>query len=538
MNLQPSPFWMLDPLPIGALVVDSALQVLAWNRRLEDWTGIPSSQIVGTDLTERFPHFGEHHYSARLRQVFVSRSSVLFSAQLHPGLFAPAGGGRERIQHTTVVPLHSPTTGETLALFAVQDVTEPVERERELRQARRAVERAALEKERFLASMSHDLRTPMTAILGYAELLLEDGDITSAPEKRLRAIQVIRRNGRHLLDLINDILDLSKIEAGGMRLERLDVSPFEVVADVHSLMMVQAEAKGIELRIELDGALPRSIRTDPTRLRQILTNLVGNSVKFTERGHVTVHLGFDRGSSELRFCVVDTGVGIAPEKLPLLFQPYRQADRTTTRRFGGTGLGLSICKLLAEHLGGRIEVESQPGRGSEFRLYLPVDASGPIEPVESSAQALALRAWDPSTQRPPPSPTELACHILFADDSLDNRRLVGAVLRRHGATLDLVEDGHQAVLRTLVASDAGRPYDVIMLDMQMPVLDGLDATRELRRRGCDVPIVALTANDCPEERNRCLSNGFSAFVPKPIDRELLIRTLAELVRGKDEPPEG
>ena len=390
-------------------------------------------------------------------------------------------------------------------------------------------EAANCAKSEFLANMSHEIRTPMTAILGFAENLL-DPDLPE-PEK-LSAVQTIQRNGNHLLRLINDILDISKIEAEKMTVEQIPCSPHQVAAEVVSLVGIRAEARGLALHVEFVGPIPEKIRTDPLRLRQILVNLLGNAIKFTETGGVRllVRLAADGDERHMQFDVLDTGIGITQDQAARMFQPFSQADASTTRQFGGTGLGLVISKRLAQLLGGDVVlVESQAGLGTRFRATV---ATGPLDGVRRIEGALndkAVAVQSNTAAAPPPSgdqATRLAgIRILLAEDGPDNQRLIAFVLRRVGATVELADNGRIALDKALAASRGGQAFDVILMDMQMPEMDGYEATEQLRAADYRGRIIALTANAMAEDRRRCLDAGCDDYATKPVDRERLIEAI-------------
>jgi signal transduction histidine kinase/CheY-like chemotaxis protein len=395
-------------------------------------------------------------------------------------------------------------------------------REQASRERLEAAEAGARAKGEFLANMSHEIRTPMTAILGYAELL---GDLHQSPEERANCVHIIRRNGKHLLAIIDDILDLSKIEAGAMAVERAPTSSLQVMQEVLSLMQVRAGERGIGLRAEYHLPLPRQIESDSTRLRQVLLNLVGNAIKFTPEGEVVVSLSYDGQS--LAFAVRDTGVGMDDEQLVHLFQPFSQVGGSASRRFGGTGLGLVISRRMAHMLGGEIEVQSAPGRGSTFTLRLEAGTCAPDQLVEERRELETVRTVAPVSE--PVRAAKLVGRILLAEDGLDNQRLVGLHLRRAGAEVTIAENGRLAVEAVLAAQARGEAFDLVLMDMQMPEMDGYAATRSLRRAGLDLPIVALTAHAMPGDRERCLAAGCVDHLTKPIDRDRLLATCAELM---------
>ncbi len=415
--------------------------------------------------------------------------------------------------------------GQRQLLAVVTDITARKRAARELRAALAAAEAANQSKSEFLANMSHEIRTPMTAILGFAETLLEAG---LSEEERLEAVSTIDRNGRYLLGIINDILDLSKIEAGKLEIEQVPCAPAATVADVCSLMGARAREKGLTFEVAADGPVPRMIRSDPTRLRQILINLVGNAIKFTERGGVRVVVGMatpNRDAAPLmRFDVLDSGLGMSEEQVERLFRPFAQADGSTSRRFGGTGLGLAISRRLANGLGGDVWiVATEPGRGTHVRLTV---GTGSLVGVELVAQpfdgvGFCAEAVQPAVR----DPAELGIRILLAEDGLDNQRLISAMLRRIGSEVVAVENGAAAVEQALVALAAGTPFDVILMDMQMPEMDGYTAASLLRERSYPGAIIALTAHAMPGDRERCLQAGCNDYATKPIDRRVLIATL-------------
>ena len=392
----------------------------------------------------------------------------------------------------------------------------------ELKAAKQSAETATQTKNEFLANMSHEIRTPMTAILGFSDVLL--GSV-SEPDQ-VDGLRTIKKNGEYLLGIINDILDISKIESGKLEVEQIECSPHEILAEVASLLRVKASAKRLPLEVQYETALPETIRSDPTRLRQILINLTGNAIKFTELGSVRLvarALDVESEDPQLQIDVVDTGIGVNAGQRDKLFQPFCQADTSTTRRFGGTGLGLAISKRLAEMLGGEIVVYRTSSAGSTFRVTVSAGPLDGVRMLDAPHQEPGADPGDARQRREEP----LACRVLLAEDGPDNQRLLSFVLKKAGAEVTVAENGQVAFDEALAARAAGNQFDVVLMDMQMPVLDGYEATRRLRDAGYAGPIVALTAHAMSGDRAKCIAAGCDDYTTKPIDRDALV----QLVRG-------
>jgi len=427
--------------------------------------------------------------------------------------------GTERFVLASAAPLAAEFK-QTHLVF-LYDISERKRSEQSLKSAHEVSNRA---KSEFLANMSHEIRTPLTAILGFADILGESETFDQTPERRMQIIDTIKNAGSHLLTVVNDILDLSKIEAGKLTVEIVDTPLVKLLCEVEKLMLQSAAAKGLVLSIAISGALPDRILSDPTRLRQILMNLVGNAIKFTAEGTVRITVGVeDQGQqSQLVIDIADTGPGMTPEQVLGLFKPFGQADSSVTRKYGGTGLGLVICRRLANILGGDVTLEySEVGKGSCFRTVLP---------FEHVAGSSVIKSLTSKTAQDEPKPTAVASklsgRILLAEDGVDNQRLIAFLIRKAGATIETADNGRVALDMLDQAEAAGTPYDMLLTDMQMPEMDGYSLASILRGRGSRLPVVALTAHAMADDRKKCIDAGCDDFVSKPIDKASLIATCA------------
>ncbi|QDU31202.1 Sensory/regulatory protein RpfC [Anatilimnocola aggregata] len=399
--------------------------------------------------------------------------------------------------------------------------------EMELERAKEEALAASRAKSEFLAHMSHEIRSPLTAILGFSDNLLEP---KLAPDEVVAAAETIKRNSEHLLEIVNDILDISKIESCRFEIDQLNCSPAQIVLDVMEVLEPRARGKGLKLSLDWTPGVPATITSDPVRLKQILLNLVSNGVKFTTSGEVRIGVRLiERPAHEplLQFSVSDTGIGMTIEQQHGLFKAYQQGGSWVSRTYGGTGLGLAISRELARKLGGDISLESELGQGSRFFACV---ATGSLEGVsrlntieESEAQNNVRTTLRMTNIR-------LACRVLLAEDGPDNRRLISYLLCKAGAQVTLAEDGQQAVDYALAADATEEPFDLVLMDMIMPGMDGIQATRRIREAGLRLPIIALTANAMSGVRSQCLAAGCDDFATKPIDRSTLLTVIRKWVK--------
>ncbi len=392
--------------------------------------------------------------------------------------------------------------GKWISITLEQQVSEEA-----LHVAKEEAETANHAKSTFLANMSHEIRTPLTAILGFSEMLLEDDEDKTEEDKKHEITSIIK-SGSHLHDIINDILDLSKIEAGQLVIENIECPVVDLINEIEYIFKPQAQEKGLSFNTNLNSPLPNEIKTDPTRLKQILFNLCNNAIKFTKEGGITLSAEFLQDENRVQISVADTGIGISTEDMPSMFKPFSQADSSISRRFGGTGLGLCISKQLAQKLGGDITIKSEKNNGSEF--ITTIDAGMPgneLNIVHSIDEIVNNEEINQPDRR-----QQLNGHILLAEDNIENQQFIAKFILKAGLTLDTVDNGKLAFEKA-----SSSKYDLILMDIQMPVMGGLEAIEKLRASGNTTPIICVTANAMQEDKERCFTAGADDYLTKPLD---------------------
>jgi len=395
----------------------------------------------------------------------------------------------------------------------------------QLEQSCEDAEAANQAKSDFFANMSHELRTPLTAIMGFTDMLSE-----SAASDQKEKLDVIHRNGEQLLSIIDDVLDLSSVESGEARMIVGDMEVVPLLLEITNGLAARAQQKQIELTCYTRTPIPCTVSTDSLRVRQILTNIIGNAVKFTARGWVRVEASFIAVPvNRLHIDIIDTGTGMDADDNQRIFDPFSQADSSVTREFGGTGLGLTISRQFAQMLGGDVKlISAKRGMGSHFRLELPCFADENTEFVELEGAGPDDAPGQPSSTAPTSSNSIEDLDLLLVEDGVDNQRLIKHILTKHGANVTTAENGQIALKTFEAARNNGRPFHVVLMDMQMPVMDGYTATRNLRSRGFDTPVIALTAHAMPGDREKCINAGCSDYATKPIKPKQLIELIATL----------
>ncbi len=516
----------LDTMAEGLLVLDPKGHVVLANEAFSRVVGRAADDIVGRLVTVFEFRNGE---GAPLPVDEQPWNTALATGvtQRNFRLRLPNAGGELRTFLVNASPVMGAGTRPGGVLVSFDDVTELEEKEIQLRVAKNEAEAANRAKSDFLANMSHEIRTPMNAVLGFTELLRRGYHRDDAEMRR--HLDTIHGSGTHLLELINDILDLAKVESGRMELERAPTAAHAIAQEVVAVLGVRAREKGIALRLECASPIPEQVLTDPTRLRQIITNLVGNAIKFTAKGTVTVTLSAEatRGDARMLIEVRDTGMGIPEDRIDAIFEPFTQASAETTRQHGGTGLGLTISRQFARGLGGDLTARSRVGVGSVFSATI---GTGPLDDVRWLSPVEALRTNAPAALGSGMTWSFPAAKVLVVDDGAPNRELVRLVLEPAGLQVEEAENGRIGVDKAMRGD-----FALILMDMQMPVMDGYEATQYLREHGCPTPVYAMTADAMKGFETRLLEAGCKGFVTKPIDMDVLLRTIAGLLGGVQVP---
>ncbi|MBI5331280.1 MAG: response regulator [Betaproteobacteria bacterium] len=499
---------IIENLPAIFFTKDAEGRHLMVNRRYEEGVGINRERVIGCTDREIFPAETAETIQERDRQVLAGRTPVTFEERV------PHPDGVWHDYLTTKVPLLD-ETGRACALIGIAtDITPLKLLQKDLALAKEEAERNARAKSEFLANMSHEIRTPLNAVLGLARIGARDH--AGHAETYTRILEA----GEHLLGVINDILDISRLEAGKLAVETHPFPLSATLANAVGLLAGAARQKNLAFAVERAPDLPDWVQGDARRLQQILVNLLSNAVKFTQAGEVRLRV--TRAGGEILFCVIDTGIGMDPNQAARLFQPFEQADNSTTRKYGGSGLGLAISRNLAHLMGGDIRLESAPGRGSAFTLRLPLPETGP-EPEETH----------PAGER---RGSRLAgLRVLVAEDMEINRFILADLLAHEGARAVFAEQGLQALERLEAAgADA---FDIVLMDVQMPVMDGYEAARRIKEKAPGLPVIGLTAHALAEERKHCLDAGMADHITKPIDPDALIAAIRRLTGGVTPAPD-
>ncbi len=510
----------ITQLALDAIIAsDERGRIIDWNRGAETIFGYGREEILGRPIEVLVPvAFRDRHRSA------LQGAGKSGEVKLAGKLLEMTGLHKDGHEFPLELSLSSwVSRGRTYFSAVLRDITERKRLAEHLQRAKERAEEASRAKSAFLAAMSHDIRTPMNAILGMGEVLRESG---LNPEQN-RVLNILTHAGESLLALINDILDLSKIEAGQLQMENVPFDLRELTRGTCHILHQKAETGGLTFQYRLQPDSPRVVVGDPQRLRQILLNLLGNAIKFTKRGGVTLTVE-PVGADHVRFIVSDTGIGIKPENLDRIFNPFQQAEKFISREFGGSGLGLSICSRLVQAMNSEIEVESEEGRGSLFRFVVRLPRLEKVPAERELAHVTRTTERKKESTGPPP---ERVLNILLVDDAEDNRMVITAFLRKSPCRLVEVSNGEAAV-----KAYQSEPFDLVLMDMQMPILDGFGATKRIRdweraQNRPRIPIIALTANAMKEDIEKAETHGCDLHLSKPVRRSHLLEVINRFGRG-------
>ncbi len=492
------------------------------NQRWLDYTGMSRAEIAEQGWSKLFPQEDADHTMALWKRAAESKTAFSHEVKIR------RGDGTYRWHLCRALPILD-MEGNISEWFGTHtDIEEQKILQGELIAAKQEAEEVSQFKSAFLATVSHEIRTPLSAIIGFSRLLVEE----TWPEDKMKEFaQIALRNGYSLARIIDDILDLSKVEAGKLEVAKAEISVSELLSEVIESLSVKAVEKGINISLQIDEDVPETILSDATRIRQILVNIIGNAIKFTNQGHVLVNVTAESGSPKpsLAIYVKDTGCGISLQNASYLFQPFVQADTSTSRKYGGTGLGLALSRKLAQLLGGNVALDSSiPDQGSTFKIELPLKAAQVAEKIiRASAKKVELHA------KPTPMLARLkGLRILVAEDAVDTQLLIRQILQKQGAELDFADNGKQAI-----ECAEAKDYDVILMDIQMPICDGYQATRTLRSRNYRKPIIGLSAHAMREEHEKILASGCNEHLAKPFDPKKLIDMISSLSAAEGKVPQ-
>lgn len=515
---------LLDAIPNPVYYLDKDARFLGCNKSWEVFFGLNGEECRGKRVYELYT-FNEAFAATEQEMIkglvgddnlkiyessFVNQQGDLRQVLISEGKFIKGQGEVGGIIGT-VVDMTELKFEQQRALLALEDKTR--------------AEMESKAKSRFLANMSHEMRTPLTAIVGLAETLF---DAEQSEEQKAESTQIIIRASKYLSQLINDLLDMSRVEAGKLEIEIIPVGLIELVTEVKAIAEIQSKNKGIQFEARYGLPLPEMVMTDALRVKQIIINLISNALKFTEQGKVSLYVEYLRDKQLLKFVVQDTGIGISKQQAAGLFEPFTQADASTTRKYGGTGLGLYLSKTLSNLLGGDISLQSEPGKGSCFTVSIPANLAKQTNWIEQVPDELDMASVETIEFN------KLLGKVLLAEDNKDNQRFIGYLLERLGLDYELADNGAEAV--TLAQQ---HKFDLILMDMQMPVMDGLQATQTLRENGVAIPIIAISANMTSSDRQQSLMVGCDDFLGKPVDRQAFIETLGRYLQpgqGENELP--
>ncbi len=525
---------MISGMKEGVVFADTDNRIIEVNDYLCQFAGVPREKIIGRKIEDLNEGQLLEDINRRIEGFRRNIGSKPFTAQ------RPMAGAEVVLR---VQPIYDNNNYQGVLLNII-DVTDLVEARRQAEKAKAEVERinqhleletarandmtaraeeANMAKSQLLANMSHEIRTPMNAIIGFSDLLADE----DLPEEQKQDVNIIRDSAHNLLDLINDILDFSRIEAKKLELDRVECSLGRVLSFIESTARLVADKKSLDFKIIERGKLPERIRTDPARLRQCLINLTNNALKFTEKGHVYLNVFLERRKGDnqpyIRFDIEDTGIGIPRDKQKRIFEAFVQADGSTSRKYGGTGLGLAITRQLAELLGGELTVTSQVGKGSVFSLVIPAGLDVTDQP------RLDIHATHTSPRKAETKQSVFSGNILVAEDVPTNQALMKSLLEKMGLKVTIAEDGNEAMQKVLTGQ-----FDLVFMDMQMPRMDGYEATRELRIQGITTPIVALTANVMKGDDQKCIEAGCDDYLTKPVDRRELLKRVTKYLPSTNE----